>query len=48
MTAFYDPAATKEQETLTAIFNSFRLLGENSDAEGPAKSNLSTRQSDPK
>jgi hypothetical protein len=28
MTTFYDPAATQENEMLTAVFNSFRLSGE--------------------
>jgi hypothetical protein len=28
MTTFYDPAATEENEMLTAVFNSFRLSGE--------------------
>ena len=28
MTTFYDPAATKENEGLTEVFNSFRLIGE--------------------
>lgn len=28
MTTFYDPAATQENQTLTEIFNSFRLIGE--------------------
>ena len=28
MTTFYDPAATQENERLTEIFNSFRLIGE--------------------
>ena len=28
MTAFYDPAATQENERLAEVFNSFRLIGE--------------------
>lgn len=40
MTTFYDPAATLENERLTEVFNSFRLIGEpqagNSAAKAPA------------
>jgi hypothetical protein len=32
MTAFWDRTATKENETMTAVFNSFRLLHESGDA----------------
>jgi hypothetical protein len=28
MTTFYDPAATEENQRLTEVFNSFRLIGE--------------------
>ena len=35
MTAFWDPAAKQDQEMLTAIFNSFRLSGENRPGESP-------------
>ena len=34
MTAFFDPAAKQEQQTLTAIFNSFHLFGENVESPG--------------
>jgi hypothetical protein len=37
MTAFWTPAASEEQEILTAIFNSFRLVGESRTAEPAAK-----------
>lgn len=37
MTAFWDSNATKENETLTTVFNSFHLLGEPSPGEGVAK-----------
>ncbi len=40
MTTFYDPAATQENQRLTEVFNSFRLIGEpqtgNSAAKAPA------------
>lgn len=40
MTTFYDPAATQENQTLTDVFNSFRLIGEpptgNSEVKPPA------------
>jgi hypothetical protein len=40
MTTFYDPAATQENQSLTQVFNSFRLIGEpqtgNSAAKPPA------------
>jgi hypothetical protein len=40
MTTFYDPAATQENQRLTEVFNSFRLIGEpqtgNSAAKSPA------------
>jgi len=40
MTTFYDPAATQENQRLTDVFNSFRLIGEpqtdNSAAKAPA------------
>jgi hypothetical protein len=29
MSTFWDPAATQDRDTMTAIFNSFRLIGEN-------------------
>lgn len=36
MTAFYDPTAAQENERLTEIFNSFRLIGEpQADDRGP-------------
>jgi hypothetical protein len=35
MTTFYDPAATQENEMLTAVFNSFRLSGEGDSQEKP-------------
>jgi hypothetical protein len=37
LTAFWDPAATQENEMLTEVFNSFRLLGEPQTSGGPAK-----------
>jgi hypothetical protein len=37
MTAFWNPAAAQEQEILTAIFNSFRLVGESQIAKPPEK-----------
>jgi hypothetical protein len=37
MTAFWNPAAGQEQEILTAIFNSFRLVGESQTAKPPEK-----------
>src|ERR671923_247171 len=39
MTAFWDPAAKQDQEMLTAIFNSFRLSGENRPGETPDNHN---------
>ena len=40
MTTFYDPAATQENQRLTEVFNSFRLIGEpqtgNSASKAPA------------
>jgi hypothetical protein len=38
MTTFWDPAATQENETMTGVFNSFRLRG-----EPPAGSDLKKR-----
>jgi hypothetical protein len=38
MSTFWDPKATQEQQTMTAIFNSFRLVGENQSAENAEKS----------
>lgn len=37
MTAFWDVNATKENEALTAVFNSFHLIGEPSPGEGASK-----------
>jgi hypothetical protein len=37
MTTFYDPAAAKDNEMLTAVFNSFRLSGEADSREKPAE-----------
>jgi hypothetical protein len=37
MTSFWDPAATQENEMLTEVFNSFRLMGEPQTSSGPAK-----------
>ena len=37
MTAFWDAAATKEQEILTAVFNSFHLTGEKRNSASPVK-----------
>jgi hypothetical protein len=37
LTAFWNPAATQENEMLTEVFNSFRLLGEPQTRSGPAK-----------
>jgi hypothetical protein len=37
LTAFWNPAATQENEMLTEVFNSFRLLGEPQTSSGPAK-----------
>jgi hypothetical protein len=39
MTAFWDPTAKQDQEMLTAIFNSFRLSGENRPGETPDNRN---------
>ncbi len=35
MTAFYDPAATQENERLAEVFNSFRLIGEPQGGNAP-------------
>ena len=35
MTAFYDPAATQENEKLAEVFNSFRLIGEPQGGNAP-------------
>ena len=35
MTAFYDPAATQENERLAEVFNSFRLIGEPQGGSAP-------------
>ncbi len=37
MTTFYDPAATQENQRLTEVFNSFRLIGEPQTGNGAAK-----------
>jgi hypothetical protein len=37
MTTFWDPAATQENEILTEVFNSFRLMGEPQTSTVPAK-----------
>jgi hypothetical protein len=37
LTAFWDPAATQDNQMLTEVFNSFRLLGEPQTSGGPAK-----------
>jgi hypothetical protein len=37
MTTFWDPAATQENEILTEVFNSFRLVGEPQTSTVPAK-----------
>ena len=37
MTTFYDPAATQENQRLTDVFNSFRLIGEPQAGNGPPK-----------
>jgi hypothetical protein len=37
MTTFYDPAATQENQRLTEVFNSFRLIGEPQIGNGAAK-----------
>jgi hypothetical protein len=37
LTAFWDPSATQENEMLTEVFNSFRLMGEPQTSSGPAK-----------
>lgn len=37
MTTFYDPAATQENQRLTDVFNSFRLIGEPQAGDGPPK-----------
>jgi hypothetical protein len=37
LTAFWNPAATQENEILTEVFNSFRLMGEPQTSNGPAK-----------
>jgi hypothetical protein len=36
LTAFWNPAATQENETLTEVFNSFRLMEEPQTSSGPA------------
>jgi hypothetical protein len=38
LTSFWDPAATQENEMLTEVFNSFRLMGEPPTGSGAAKS----------
>jgi hypothetical protein len=38
MTAFWNPAATEENERLTEVFNSFHLMGEPQTRSGPQKS----------
>lgn len=38
LTSFWDPAATQENEMLTEVFNSFRLMGEPPASSGAAKS----------
>ena len=37
MTTFYDPAAIQENQRLTDVFNSFRLIGEPQAGNGPPK-----------
>jgi len=37
MTTFYDPAATQENQRLTDVFNSFRLIGEPQAGNDPPK-----------
>ena len=37
MTTFYDPAATQENQRLTDVFNSFRLIGEPQAGNSPPK-----------
>lgn len=37
MTTFYDPAATQENQRLTEVFNSFRLIGEPQTGDSAAK-----------
>jgi hypothetical protein len=37
MTTFYDPAATQENQRLTDVFNSFRLIGEPQAGNAPPK-----------
>jgi hypothetical protein len=37
LTTFWNPAATQENETLTEVFNSFRLMGEPPTSSGTAK-----------
>jgi hypothetical protein len=39
LSAFWDATATREQEVLTAVFNSFRLVGEPANAAGSEKPN---------
>jgi hypothetical protein len=38
LTTFWNPEATHENEMLTEVFNSFRLMGEPQTSSGPAKS----------
>ena len=37
LTTFWNPAATQENEMLTEVFNSFRLMGEPPTSSGPTK-----------
>lgn len=37
LTAFWNPAATEENQMLIEVFNSFRLIGESQTNSGPAK-----------
>lgn len=49
MTAFLDPKATKENELLTAVFNSFHLLGEPiNPGAGSDPAERSTEKAEPK
>jgi hypothetical protein len=49
LTAFLDRTSKKENELLTAVFNSFHLLGEPSDsANGSSSSEPSTEKAEPK